>query len=305
MVSLAHIPNLKVTMKKTFILDTNVLLSDTNALHAFDDNDLIIPLVVLEELDNIKGRQDEVGQNARTVSRYLDELRSTGSLNSGVPTPGGGTLKVVSTTEKVFELLPVELRAKSKIDNVIIAFAYYRMQCGLQTILVSNDINVRIKCDSLGVSSEEYKRMRVCSDKEQLYSGVSRIVLPSDQIDDFYAGGSVVLNPAEVSKNLHPNEILVIKDPSGTKSALARYIDVGVPIRQLIQQKDVFGLVPRNKEQQFALDLLFDDNVKLVSLIGKAGCVTEDTIVSIKVDRDWQMPNPDYTYLSEDKTSKT
>jgi len=272
-------------MKKTFVLDTNVLLSDTNALHAFDDNDLIIPMVVLEELDNIKSRQDEVGQNARTVSRQLDQMRSQGSLNEGIATPGGGTLKIVPTAEDVFAKLPVELRTKYKIDNVIIAYAYYRTTCHLPCVVVSNDINVRLKCDALGVESEDYKKLRVCSEKEQLYSGVSRITLSTEEIDNFYEGKPVTLSPLlSDHPELHPNEILVIKDKPESKSALARYIDVGVPIRKIENKTSVFGLTPRNKEQQFALDLIFDDSIKLVTFTGKAGCVTEDTIVSIKVN---------------------
>lgn len=259
-------------MKKTFVLDTNVLLSDTNALHAFDDNDLIIPMVVLEELDNIKSRQDEVGQNARTVSRQLDQMRSQGSLNEGIATPGGGILKIVPTAEDVFTKLPVELRTKYKIDNVIIAYAYYRTTCHLPCVVVSNDINVRLKCDALGVESEDYKKLRVCSEKEQLYSGVSRITLSTEEIDNFYEGKPVTLSPLlSDHPELHPNEILVIKDKPESKSALARYIDVGVPIRKIENKTSVFGLTPRNKEQQFALDLIFDDSIKLVTLIGRAG----------------------------------
>lgn len=267
--------------KKTFILDTNVLLSDTNALHAFEENDVIIPLAVLEELDNQKNRQDEVGKNARIVSRHLDDLRKTGKLQDGIALPTGGKLFVLATEHGAKLDLPGELDC-SKVDNVIIAFAYQmsKKKKDSQCILVSKDINVRIKCDSLGVKSDDYLKMRVADTKDEMYRGVSKITLSAEDIDGFYKDEPVLLPPELLAeKTFYPNEILVIKDVTDQKSAIARFISPTQPIRRVPNLKDVFGLVPRNKEQQFALDLLLDPKIKLVSLIGPSG--TGKTLLAV------------------------
>ncbi len=258
--------------KKTFIIDTNVLLSDTNAIYAFEENNVIIPLAVLEELDTHKSRQDEVGKNARVVSRQLDELRKLGKLQDGVKLHNGGTLQVLATDSDAKLDLPGELSC-TKVDNIIIAFVHQMNKRGTDCILVSKDVNVRIKCDSLGINAEDYLAQRVVDTKEEMYGGVSRVTLPQDEIDFFFQGVDTYL-PEEVlsKKTFYPNEILVIKDSIESKSAIARFIAPDKPIKKITSTKDVFGLTPRNKEQIFALDLLLDDSIKLVSLTGVAGC---------------------------------
>lgn len=268
--------------KKTFILDTNVLLSDTNAIHAFEENDVIIPLAVLEELDNQKSRQDEIGKNARLVTRQLDDLRKDGGkLQLGIDLPTGGKLFVLATTSDAKLDLPGELDC-SKVDNVIIAFAYQLTNNNKDGnfILVSKDINVRIKCDSLGVKSEDYLKMRVADTRDEMYRGVSKICMPEEDIDAYFHGEDTFVPPEVLAEHqLFPNEILVIKDPLDRKSAIARYMGPDQPIRKIVQQKDVFGLIPRNKEQHFALDLLMDDSIKIVSLIGPSG--TGKTLLAV------------------------
>lgn len=281
-------------MKKTYVLDTNVLLSDPNSLFSFEDNDLIIPMVVLEELDKQKSRQDEVGKNARHVSRSLDTLRSDGSLINGVKLRSGGTLRIAQISAVHLDKLPFELQS-SKVDNMIIAF----MVClhaelegpeGLPVpILVSKDINVRIKCDSLGIKCEDYLKMRVASDTKEFYRGVDVIEVNDDFIEKFYAGETIEFprsaNVGSTNSNfalfkghaLYPNEIVVLKCSSGQtpKSAIAKCkcVDDGkvarlVPIKKIDK---AFGLSPRNKEQTFSLDLLFDEDVKLLTLVGPSG----------------------------------
>lgn len=265
--------------KKTFIVDTNVLIADPNSIYSFDEHDVIIPLAVLEELDNQKSRQDEVGKNARLISRMLDDFRKEGNLNKGISLPNGGNLRIVQADPDVKLELPGELDS-SKIDNIIIAFAYAMSQKGLDCTLVSRDINVRVKCDSLGVRSEDYLKMRVADTRDELYRGVARITLSVSEIDSFYSDEPVVLTQEIFEKQeLFSNEILVIKDEQETKSAIARFVSKDKPIRKIQNVKDVFGLTPRNKEQQFALDLLLDDDVKLVTLCGGAG--TGKTILAI------------------------
>lgn len=259
-------------MKKTYVLDTNVLLSDTNSIHAFQDNDVIIPMIVLEELDRFKTRQDEVGRNAREISRVFDELRSTGSLIDGVNLPSGGTLKVCHTQDDVTSYLPAELRTKSN-DNFIIGFVYVLQKNVPNAIFVSKDINARIKCDSLGIKCQDYLALRKSLGADQLYTGVSVINVPDDLVDKFYENKSLDL-PDVSDHSFFENQIVVVKgqqlDGITTKSAITRRRgDQLIPIEKY---ENVFGLKARNKEQQFSFDLLFDDSIKLVTLSGLAGC---------------------------------
>lgn len=269
-------------MKKTYVLDTNVLLSDPNSIFSFEDNDLIIPMAVLEELDNHKSRPDEVGRNARQVSRTLDEMRVNGhSLVNGVPLRDGGTLKIVSIDANVLDSSPTELRI-NKVDNLIIAFML-SPATGDSAVLVSKDINVRIKCDSLGIKCEDYLKLRATSDAQKFYRGVELIELDEDLVDDFYHDGKLDLTP-EMTKghNLYPNQIVVLKniaDGQTVKSAIAKYTGPNNPLVPVAKVENVFGLRPRNKEQSFSLDLLFDPEIKLLTLVGPAG--TGKTLLAI------------------------
>jgi PhoH-like ATPase len=270
-------------MKKTYVLDTNVLLSDPNSIFSFEDNDLIIPMAVLEELDHHKSRIDEVGKNARQISRTLDDLRSTGSLIEGVSLYSGSNLRVVSISTDTFKKLPPELQA-SKVDNMIIAFMLQMKESLAECILVSKDINVRIKCDSLGVKCEDYLKMRVKSDVDQFYRGVTVLEIPEERVDVFYSEGQLQLDSNELKDTpLYPNQIVVIKNvgPDGktTKSALSKCLSVDKPLVPIAKIEQAFGLKPRNKEQTFSLDLLFDDNVKLLTLTGPSG--TGKTLLAI------------------------
>lgn len=259
-------------MKKTYVLDTNVLLSDTNSIYAFQDNDIIIPMIVLEELDRFKTRQDEVGRNAREISRLFDELRSTGSLIEGVGLPNGGTLKVSHTQDDVMTYLPSELRTKSN-DNFIIGFIYDLLKTVPNAIFVSKDINARIKCDSLGIKCQDYLALRKSLGADQLYTGVSVINVDDALVDNFYDNKSIDVSGLS-EHSFFENQIVVVKGQQyegiTTKSAITkRRGDQLVPIEKY---ENVFGLKARNKEQQFSFDLLFDDSIKLVTLSGLAGC---------------------------------
>jgi PhoH-like ATPase len=263
-------------MKKTYILDTNVLLSDPNCFKNFQDNDLILPILVLEELDRHKGRSDEVGRNCREVSRILDKLSESGSLKEGVELSNGGTLKVVSSPNGYNDLLPPELIQGSSVDNMIIGFVLKLMNqdSNNHVVLVSKDINVRVKCSSLGIEAQDYLSIRVSDNMESLYTGVKVVMTQENIIDDFYAGGSYKVS--DVSNDTHyPNQILVLKavDESGNtlKSALSR-VTSGGSLSPLKKYEDVFGVRPRNKEQTFSLELLMDPSIKLLTLTGRAGC---------------------------------
>lgn len=280
-------------MKKTYVLDTNVLLSDPNSIFSFEDNDLIIPMAVLEELDHHKSRLDEVGRNARQTSKTLDELRLKGSLVDGVLLQNGATLRIVSINPSILTNLPPEL-ASSKVDNMIISFmlqlkqeqdrVFNSEEIISPAILVTKDINVRIKCDSLGIKCEDYLKMRVTADAEHFYRGVTVIELDENRVDQFYQESELLLTPEEAKDNsLYPNQIVVIKNtgPEGktTKSALTKCVTSDKPLLPISKIEQAFGLKPRNKEQSFSLDLLFDNNVKLLTLTGPSG--TGKTLLAI------------------------
>lgn len=285
-------------MKKTYVLDTNVLLSDPNSIFSFQDNDLIVPMVVLEELDRHKSRPDEVGKNARQVTRALDSLRERGNLTDGVRLKEGGILKVGRMSQVAVSEAGLD---PTKPDNMIIAYA----QATPNAILVSKDINVRIKCDSLGVKCEDYLKMRVADDAQKFYRGVEVIELEEQLIDYFYHSGKLDLpNDALKGRKLYPNQIIVIKNVQGgqtTKSAITKHLGPGQPLIPVAKIDNVFGLKPRNKEQSFSLDLLFDPEIKLLTLAGPSGCVDPATSVSVRLTNlSWQLPVPDDTYLHVD-----
>lgn len=234
-------------------------------------------MVVLEELDKHKNRPDEVGRNARQVSRVLDEMRQPGcNFIDGISLgKGHGDLRIVSIGRDALLDAPIELQ-DPKVDNLIIAFMlrYKRLhQPGESAILISKDINVRIKCDSLGILCEDYFKMRVADDPSDLYKGVETLEIDECLVDQFYVSGSLSLNES-ISGRLNPNQIVVIKstyEGNTLKSAIAKYPGFGKPLVPLVKIENVFGLKPRNKEQMFSLDLLFDTEIKLITLLGPSG----------------------------------
>ena len=270
-------------MKKTFVLDTNVLLYDAESIFSFDDNNIVIPLIVLEELDQKKNRQDEVGKNCRKASRFLDELREIGNLQEGVNLSRGGTLKIISKDQiENFDDCFLGDMDKDKVDNIIIAIARnLQNNEDNPVILVTKDINVRVVCDVLGIKCEDYKKHRVVTNPETLYSGVQRIDVTQDLVDNFYAERSLEIPESFKEKyDLYPNQFLVLKDQnSGQQSIITRFKDWSEPLKPLNYKKQSWGLIPRNKEQKFALDILFDNNINLVTLVGKAG--TGKTLLAI------------------------
>ncbi|MGE5582565.1 MAG: PhoH family protein [Bacillota bacterium] len=261
-------------MKKVFVIDTSVLVHDPQALNAFEDNDIVIPIAVVEEIDGHKKRQDEVGRNARWVSNFLDKLRSIGHLDTGVPLGNqGGTIRVELNHQEVDKLPPTLER--TKIDNRIIAVALaLKQQDHLPVILVTKDINMRIKADALGIAAEDYETDKI--QIEEVYTGFKTVKVEPDLIDKFYAGNEVILREAD----LYPNQMVILEDSFGSsKSALTRHVSNGKLLPLRYGNQDPFGLKARNKEQKFALELLLDDEIRLVTLIGRAG--TGKTILAL------------------------
>jgi PhoH-like ATPase len=259
-------------MKKTYILDTNVLLHDPDSLFSFEDNAIVLPLSVIEELDRIKRRSDDIGRNAREISRKLDELRIKGRLAEGVHLANGGSLRIEMNGNKSnHHPKGIDLNTT---DNLILALAYSLMNNGTgPVILVTKDLNLRIKADVLGVAAEDFYSDKV--DYHRLYSGVAELYFSHADIDRFYQEGSLGYD----SGDIHPHQFCILRlNGASSKSALARYSHNR--LQKLAHDgKAVYGIKALNKEQKFALDLLLDDAIQVVTLVGKAG--TGKTILAL------------------------
>jgi len=258
--------------KKTYVLDTSVYLTEAASLRAFtsNNNDVVIPLKVLEEIDKHKKRQDSVGHNARQTIRQLDELRLKGNLHRGVRT--GASMGIVSARGYDKDVIPFDWSA-SHPDNQIIATALTlkKEKPRRKVILVSRDINMRVKCDSIGLQTEDYQASQVVESPDLLYTGFSEYLVDDQVVDNFYNGDDVFADKEEIK--LFPNQyVMLVSNSNPKKTALARFFNYGTPFKKNPKQKSgIWGVKPRNKEQAFALELLMDPNVVLVSLIGKAG----------------------------------
>lgn len=263
-------------MKKIYVLDTSVLLTNANAVYAFGKEDIVIPLKVLEEVDKHKNRQDSVGQNARNFIKILDELRETGSLQEGVRIQKGKGILKSAAFQNASTTFPTDLDL-SVPDHVIIATAWnVANTCqDKKVIVVSRDVNMRVICDAIGLKSESYDSTQVISDSSELYSGLATLVVDDEFIERFYQGEQMVLDERDSNK-LYPNQFLtLISNKNANKTALARFLNKDASLKKLPEfkgkGKSVFGVESRNREQSFAMDLLMDPNVPIVTLVGKAG----------------------------------
>jgi PhoH-like ATPase len=271
-----------VDMKKIYVLDTNVLLYDPQALTRFEDNSIIIPITVIEEIDRFKKDMNETGRNARQFSRLMDAYRKVGSLSKGLALENGGTLRIEIYEEKVMKRLPPELRVE-RGDNRILAVAVDLMETepNVPVILVTKDTNLRIKADALGLAAQDYESDKVAID--DLFTGVANLEVKADVIDSFYSQGWLELDAGALPNGgLLPNQYVMLTEGGNpSHSAIARFDHVSrriVPLRGL-DKEGVWSLFPRNREQSFALDALLDDDVKIVTLVGKAG--TGKTLLAI------------------------
>jgi PhoH-like ATPase len=256
-------------VKKNYILDTNVLLHDPNSLLSFEENNVVLPIEVIEEIDRFKRESTELGQNARTVSRMLDALRGKGRLSEGVRLPNGGHLRIVfqkghATTNghAVF--------GTDSVDNRILslAFGIKKSQPKSHTVLVSKDINLRVKADALGLSAEDYENDRVLI--KDLYTGMVELMMSPEKIASFRANGELEVNGG---KQYFPNEYCTLVDETNPKRAALAKVDLtGTKLIPIIDCREgIWGIKPRNREQHFAFDALLEDRIKLVTLMGKAG----------------------------------
>ncbi len=253
---------------KNYIIDTNVLLHDPNSLLSFADNHVLIPIEVIEEIDRFKRESSELGQNARSVSRMLDGFRGEGSLSEGVKLPNGGKLQI--TFQKNGQVNGDDHIHGNSVDNRILSLAagIQKAQPKNPTILVSKDINLRIKADALGLQAEDYETDRVFI--TDLYTGMAEMAVATNKMAAFRANGELEL---ETGEQYFPNEYCTLTDETNPKrTALTKVDATGTKLVPIIDCREgVWGIKPRNREQHFAFDALLDDRVKLVTLMGKAG----------------------------------
>ena len=254
--------------KKNFVLDTNVLLHDYKSIFNFQENDVFIPIVVLEELDKFKKGNEEINFNAREFTRQLDKYSNNDFFEKGVQlTPESGRLSVVLTTslhQRVREAFH-----EDKPDHRILSAALEVAENhkGMRTVLVTKDINLRMKARALGIDTEDYytdkvKNSDIFENEHRTITGVS-----PDIINAIYSSKNGI--PVEqTGLELRTNECFILD--SGTSSALARYVTADGLVRKVSKEKN-FGIEPRNAEQAFAFDLLNDDRIKLLAITGKAG----------------------------------
>ena len=286
----------KTPSSKLFVLDTNVLMHDPTSLFRFEEHDIFLPILTLEELDNNKKGVTEVARNARQASRYLDELVtaaiaiSDGSLAAGIPlkpqSGGAATGRLFLQTEAISTTLPPSL-AGGKADNQIIAVVMHlsQVQPKRSVILVSKDINMRIKARALGIAAEDYFNDKVLEDTDLLYSGMRE--LPADfwdrhgkAMESWQQGGNTYYRvTGPLCHNLLVNEFVYLegKGPGETPLyAMVREVSGRTALLQTLkdythQKNNVWGITARNREQNFALNLLMNPDVDFVTLLGQAG----------------------------------
>jgi PhoH-like ATPase len=263
-------------MNKIFVLDTNVLLHDPNSIFSFKEHEVVIPAVVLEEIDSKKRNADEIGRNARTVSRLLDGLRELGHLHSGVQLEHGGKLKVELNHRSFVKVQ--EMFGEVSNDNRILAVALNYLNEEKEkpdprpVVLVSKDVLVRIKADVLGITPEDYLSDRT-GDLNELYTGYQSLYVHPALIDEYYSHRYLPVKQLALSYALYPHEFVILKDEIGSgKSALLKVNSDATRLEPLYLGNDaVWGISARNAQQRMALELLLNDEIPLVTITGKAG----------------------------------
>ncbi len=254
---------------KVFVLDTNVILHDHTCIYQFKDNDIILPLTVLEELDKFKRGNDPINFQAREFVRILDGVVGEKLFNGGIQL-GEGLGKLIIATGKPFTEAMKQSFKEDIPDHRILAVAEYvkHENSNRQTILVSKDINLRMKAKSLGILAEDYQNDKI-KDPQVFEKSISEVDNYKDQlIDRLYNEGTLPYAESEVDKEPMANEYFILKGNSS--SVLARYNRNSQRLVR-VEKRVAYGIKPRNAEQTFSINSLLDPDVKLVSLTGKAG----------------------------------
>ena len=290
------------TELKHFVLDTNVLLHNPNAIFVFKEHHVVIPFAVIEELDKLKRMNDDVGRNARECIRHLDRLRSQGRLIDGVrwgdhsPTIGqaassGANGQTGDVRIDVAEHTRPGVLKEDNPDNRIVAVAWTLHSEGKRAVFVSKDLNARIKSDALGIRTEDFENQKV--DAERLYTGFVHATTEGALIDELYAERMLALDRMNEAltettedgqtyrRAVVANQFIILRDAADEgHTGLARRLadtDHLIPVNQ--PRKPIYGILPRNVQQTMAIDLLMDDEVRLVTLLGSAG--TGKTLLAV------------------------
>ena len=258
--------------KKIYVLDTSACLTDAACIRSFTNNDIVLPLKVLEEIDNHKKRQDSVGANAREMIRKLDALRENGSLYKGVRLSKGKGIVYVKLCKK--DNLPEDLDL-SIPDNEIIGVALNQQNeyPKRKVIVVTRDINMRVKCDALGLITEDYQSNQAVANTSSIYTGFTEHLVDDPVLDMFYSDEEIFIEKGECL--LMPNQfVMLVSNQNEKKTAIAKFLSHDQSLKKInsASKKGIWGVKPRNKEQIFALDLLNDNAIEMVTLVGKAGC---------------------------------
>ncbi|PRO40818.1 PhoH family protein [Bacillus sp. LLTC93] len=260
-------------MSKIYVLDTNVLLQDPNSIFSFEDNEVVIPAVVLEEVDSKKRYMDEVGQNARRVSRLIDALRSKGKLHEKITLESKGTLRIELNHRSFHELQEIFIEKTN--DNRILAVAKNlsleeeTKPHGRPVILVSKDVLVRVKADAIGLQAEDFLSDRVLQN-EDIDNGYHELYIPTEQLNTFYKQNQLHVKDV-TNASLNPHQFVIMKGNEGG-SALGMLDQKGELVKRLIyDQEHIWGIRPKNVQQTMAIELLLRRDIPLVTLIGKAG----------------------------------
>lgn len=248
--------------RKTFVIDTNVLLHDPECITKFPRHDLVIPVTVLEELDKMKRLPSDLGRNSRAVFRFLDSLTTigTGDLHQGVKLDNESSVRILLEMKTDSK----NLSLSTTNDNKIIMAAFYLKEKGEHVVFVSKDFAARIKAEALGIEAKDYENLKYAY--ESIYKGIRKIEMGKHAIDTFYKNG-LIPSPDSSYKD---NEYLVMTSPENS-SAVGKYNQLHNNIESLLKIPNIWGLKPRNVEQRCAMDMLMRDDIKLVSLIGRAG----------------------------------
>jgi PhoH-like ATPase len=264
-------------LKKIYVLDTNVLLQDPRAMFSFGDNEIIIPAVVLEEVDSKKRYMDEIGRNARYVSRLLDSFRELGQLHQGITLPTGGLFRV-ELNHSSFHKLQKQFHEVTN-DNRILAVALNLQEeenlspQPRRVILVSKDALMRVKADALGLKSEDFLSDRVVGEYSSIYAGYLKMLVASDIIKNYYGTRKLLLSACFPQHQFYPHQFLILKDECNPSiSAIGKVDTEGKTLEMLVADDDpIWGIKARNVQQRMATELLLRDEIPLVTLTGKAG----------------------------------
>lgn len=254
-----------------YVLDTNVLISDPKALHKFHEHEVVLPITVIEELDGLKNRQDQAGQCARQAIREVETLRAQDPDNfkNGAKLPGGGSLRIELNNVNL-DRLPFAIRNGTP-DNRILATAFQlEMGAHEHIVLVTKDANLRIKAGAIGVEAQEYRNEKV--EIEELYTGQSTVEVDTQIIDQYYTDKTLELSGKEFADvPLFANQLVILTAGSQSAVGRAHHEKNRLLLRPLGKHTFGYPIKPKNLEQEFALDLLMDPKLDLVTLAGPAG----------------------------------